>query len=344
MRIFSLFLFIAGATTALAQNVIVTGAAAGNDPMVDVTFDFDIATGSFRPGPQFLAYASSYRGGVRVAVGDVNGDGAAEIVTSTKEGPSHIKVFSTMGVELMSFLAYDGSFAGGVNVATGDVNGDGVADIITGAGAGGGPHVKVFNGTDSSLLRSFFAYDPAFSGGVNVGGGSGSGKVVTGGGPHVKSFDGITMNEELSFFPYTPSFSGGVRVATGDVNGDGIADIVTVPMSGAASHVKVFDGFSSSELSSFFAFNPASTGGAQIAVGDLNGDGVAEMMVGDGGEDALGGYGIFDLSGRFVSGFQSPTAGSLAVYSNPVPEPATMLALGLGAAAMLRRRKRTLKS
>ena len=54
-------------------------------------------------------------------------------------------------------------------MSSGDVNGDNVADIITGAGPGGGPHVKVFNGNDLKLLQSFLAYDANFQGGVYVG-------------------------------------------------------------------------------------------------------------------------------------------------------------------------------
>jgi hypothetical protein len=54
-------------------------------------------------------------------------------------------------------------------VAAGDVNGDGFADIITGAGPGGGPIVMVFHGRDRSAI-GFYAYDPAFRGGVTVGG------------------------------------------------------------------------------------------------------------------------------------------------------------------------------
>ena len=55
---------------------------------------------------------------------------------------------------------------------------DGMADIITGAGAGGGPHVRVFNGATtgttggipvpSDVLEQFFAYNPNFTGGVRV--------------------------------------------------------------------------------------------------------------------------------------------------------------------------------
>src|SRR5262249_59785610 len=100
------------------------------------------------------------------------------------------------GALVFSFFAYDVNFTGGVFVAAGDVNGDGRADIITGAGASGGPHVKVFSGADLSLLHSFMAYDPAFRGGVRVAAGdvTGDGRadIITGagagGGPHVHAF------------------------------------------------------------------------------------------------------------------------------------------------------------
>ena len=75
------------------------------------------------------------------------------------------------GSELAGFFAYDPAFLGGVTVAAADVDGDGLADIITGAGLGGGPHVRVFSGADGSELAGFFAYDPAFLGGVAVAGG-----------------------------------------------------------------------------------------------------------------------------------------------------------------------------
>src|SRR5205085_9317658 len=120
------------------------------------------------------------------------------------------------------------------------------ADIITGAGAGGGPHVEVFStaaGTPPSfkglggaaLIRSFYAYDPNFSGGVFVAAGDvnndGKADIITGagagGGPHVMVFSGTSLAVLASFMAYDPSFNGGVRVGIADVNADGQLDILT---------------------------------------------------------------------------------------------------------------------
>jgi FG-GAP-like repeat len=222
----------------------------------------------------FLAYDAGFSGGVFVGSGDVDGDSYDDIITGADAGGGpHVKVFSGQtGAELRSFDAYAASFTGGVRVAAGDVNGDSFIDIITSPGAGGTPHVKIFDGLTGAELRSFLAYDAGFSGGIFVGSGDVDGDsyddIITGadagGGPHVKVFSSQTGAEVRSFFPYTPSFAGGVRVAAGDVNGDGFADIITGAGVGGGSHVKVIDGRTGSELQSFFAF-PGFTGGVFVA-------------------------------------------------------------------------------
>jgi hypothetical protein len=72
----------------------------------------------------FLAYDAGFRGGVDVAIGDVNRDGRGDIVTGALAGGGpHVKVFangSTGLTALYSFFAYAQAFRGGVNVAAFD--------------------------------------------------------------------------------------------------------------------------------------------------------------------------------------------------------------------------------
>jgi uncharacterized repeat protein (TIGR01451 family) len=207
-------------------------------------------------------------------------------------GGPHVKVFNAAGKLIFSFFAYDSHFTGGVYVATGDVNGDGVDDIITGAGAGGGPHVKVFNGVTGGLMYSFFAYAANCTGGVRVAAGDvngdGHADIITGagpgGGPHVEVFSGVNLGLLGSFFAYASNFTGGVFVAGGDVNGDGKAEVITGAGAGGGPHVRVLTA-AGTQLASFFAFDSSFTGGVRVAAGDVNGDGKADIITSRGPGD-----------------------------------------------------------
>ncbi|VTR91084.1 peptidase s8 s53 subtilisin kexin sedolisin : Subtilisin-like serine protease (Fragment) OS=Moorea producens 3L GN=LYNGBM3L_56740 PE=3 SV=1: Peptidase_S8: VCBS [Gemmata massiliana] len=80
---------------------------------------------------------------------------------------------------------------------------------------------------------------------------------------------------KLALDPYR-GFLGGVVAAAGDLNGDGVADVVTAATLGG--HVKVFDGATGQELRSFFGF-AGYKGPINLAIGDMNGDGVGDIII-----------------------------------------------------------------
>jgi hypothetical protein len=206
----------AGDITGDGRDDIIAAAGPGAAPHVKV---FDGLTGSEVRG--FFAYDQAFRGGVYVASADVNGDGRDDIITGAGPGAApHVRVFNGVtNAEILSFFAYDTAFTGGVFVAAGDVNNDNRAEIITGAGPGGAPHVKVFDGRSRATLQSFFAFAPAFRGGVRVAATkkrlTGSTQVIVGAGPgggsHVIVYS-PTFATLSSFFAFE-NFNGGVWVS-----------------------------------------------------------------------------------------------------------------------------------
>jgi hypothetical protein len=142
----------------------------------------------------------------------------------------------------------------------------GLPAVALGAGTGAEPRVTVFD-ADGEVVRSFLAFDPAFTGGVRVAvadlTGDGVAEVIAaagpGGGPHVRVFDGASGEERNSFFAFESSFTGGVHVAASPELG-----IVTGPGIGGGPRVQVFD-LDGNVRSNFFAYEPQFVGGVHVA-------------------------------------------------------------------------------
>jgi hypothetical protein len=269
------------------SNLVVTGTNEGGGPQVNV---YNLLT---QETTNFFAFAPSFNGGVRVASGDVNGDGINDVVVAAGPGGGpQVNVYDGTSLQLVhSFYAYNAAFDDGIFVAVGDVNGDGYADIITGAGQGGGPHVQVFSGQNYSNIASFFAYNPAFTGGISVASGDVNGDgysdVVVGagpgGGPHVLAVSGFQLSQGTqvvlaSFFAFDPGINRGVFVGAGDYNGDIVGDIVVAAGPGGGPHVKVFNGSGTSLIDTFFAYDINFAGGLSVAMADIDNDGLAEIV------------------------------------------------------------------
>jgi hypothetical protein len=117
----------------------------------------------------FFAYDRNFRGGVNVAVIDLNGDGTQEIVTAPgKGGGPQVRIFTKDGRLLTGgFFAYDQSFRGGVSLAVGNVDGQGEKEIITASGPGLNPEVRIFT-KDGKVIKKFLAYDSNMTSGIKV--------------------------------------------------------------------------------------------------------------------------------------------------------------------------------
>jgi hypothetical protein len=179
--------------------------------------------------------------------------------------------------------------------------------LITGAGLGGGPHVKVYaisltSDTSLDLVGQFYAYNPLYSGGVNVASGFITNNMDSAGnlfadilvGPAVNSAPLVEIFrldngqnpdpgfqflfvQGASFLAYDIGFTGGVDVAvTPNLDGDAnnTQDFITGAGPGGGPHIRVWAGQQLADLESYtppelgfskYAYDSTFKGGVFVA-------------------------------------------------------------------------------
>ena len=175
--------------------------------------------------------------------------------------------------------------------ALGSVSDTRLPQFISTAEGVGGELVRVFDLTGGQERFRFRPF-PGNPGGVRVATADVTGDqipdIITaagpGGGPRVVVFDGNNGSVIADFMAFEESFTGGLFVATGDFDGDGRADVVVTPDVGGGPRVRVFGGGDPGRvLADFMGIDdPAFRGGARAAVGDVDGDGTPDIVVGAG--------------------------------------------------------------
>jgi hypothetical protein len=245
-------------------------------------------------------------------------DGTVAVAPEDGGAPKVHLMDPVTGREVKQVIGYEGSFRGGIHAELGDVTGDGVDDLVFAPGGGGGPRIRVVDGSTGEVVADLMVYEESFRGGVDVAVGDvnndGYEDVLTGtgdgGGPRVRVLDGksITDGDDppavlYDFFPYENTFRGGVFVGTGDVNGDDFADVITGTGVGGGARVVVFDGQTGEVVQDFFAFDPSLRTGVRVGAGDLDADGNDDVLVGAGPGGAPQVKAVSGKDGRVMADF-----------------------------------------
>ncbi len=279
------------------------------DDLYSLSYMKGYGDGSFRAGVDY--YSPSSDGGepmgFDIATGDFNGDGFADVVVGNCCDTGGITVFLSRADGSMQPGVNYGSGGGLLFVAVADFDGDGKLDIAATDYYNG--VVQIFKGVGDGTftLGGSYPTDAASSSPMEVvaadfnGDGFPDLAVANSAGSNV----GVLLNDgtgDFSALANYPTCSSSVAITAADLNGDGFPDLL-VPLpscTGMAVLLNMGDGTGT--------FNPETDFGVgnnpqQVAVGDLNGDGIPDLAITlDGG--ALNSQGIGVALGNGDGTFQ----------------------------------------
>src|SRR5581483_860998 len=129
----------------------------------------------------YLAFDQSFRGGIFVAAGDLDGDFRADVVVGAgNAGGPHVRAFRGLDHALLTQFMVHETFAPsslgqipletGVRVSLADLDGDGRLDIVTGKGRGTRPIVRAFRVAGGlAQIADTPVFDAGFGGGIYIG-------------------------------------------------------------------------------------------------------------------------------------------------------------------------------
>jgi hypothetical protein len=243
--------------------------------------------------------------------GDVNGDGYADLIAGAPlddnnfdDSSGSARVLSGLdGSILYTFHGEPENERFGESVSdAGDVNADGVGDFIVGNYSGSSQRpgsARVFSGVDGSILYTFFGDGSIDQFGYSVGGagdvnGDGHADLIVGAyrddnngdrPGSARVFSGVDGSLLYTFIGDSDDdFFGWSVDGAGDVNGDGRADLIVGASKDdnngdRSGSVRVFSGLDGSILYTFNGDNELHALGSSVSgAGDVNGDGVADLI------------------------------------------------------------------
>ncbi len=247
------------------QREIVTAPRSGGSPHIRI---FD-QTGNLKF--EFMAFWEGYKGGLSLAVADVNNNKQDDIIVATnKKALGTIRIYNGKGELISQFVPYE-DYNSGLNVAAGDVDNDGIMEILVAPQVASRLPIMI---TTRNGYKKYQIKSPVDipAGGLNLAvgdldndkreeiilsaGKGGKAEVL------VLTYQGKLVNR---FWAYDKKFSGGVNIAVGDVNNDSRREIITTPQGNGGPQVRIFDS-SGKVLSQFFVGDKNFRGGLKVAV------------------------------------------------------------------------------
>lgn len=211
----------------------------------------------------------------QTTVGDFNGDGKLDILSTVDDGSSPVVNF---GRGDGTFQAVSGTNDTVVANAAADINGDGKTDLLLIA-AGGEVYSQLSNG-DASFAEQVVTTSGANFSTFTTGDFNGDGKVDVVGLDNATNKAKIYLGDGAGHFNSTggsyDTGGGTGLLVSGDINGDGNLDIAL--RGGTTSTLTVLFGNGSGGLGQAVSYSGAATAISSISIGDLNLDGVAELI------------------------------------------------------------------
>jgi hypothetical protein len=265
---------------------------------------------SGKSGSLIRSHDGPYRGefGHALAtIGDLDGDGAGDYLIAAPTA-SNGKIYAFSGATGAFLFAHSGWNSGqefGDALATlGDVDTDGVDDFAVGSrdsargGGSGRGRVDVFSGATGSKIAALVGTAPddgsfgsSLAGGADLDG-DGIPDLVVGDANHYVGgvmgfgaafiYSGASWNSVKTWLGSSPTDGFGFDVAVlGDVNGDAVSDVLISNGYPKIGGVYLYSGRTSYELYEFKSGIAGDEFGHQVAdVGDLDGDGLADLEIG----------------------------------------------------------------